>query len=479
MMYEKRRMHPATVVFNFLQLVRDFFIPIIITFFTLGTQGIEFFLIIIAIVFIFFIPFSILSWYRFTYEVTEEELIIEQGIFIRRERYISKNRIHSIDFTQGILHRLLQLVKVQIETAGSGDGAEVFLKAVDLKDGERLREQLKQVQEEETLDTEAKPNPQDKITTGRLFIAGTTSGSLGVLLAISAFFFSEIEQLVPENFVDETVRWIIGLSIMLLAGLIILFLLLLWILGIAGTMIKYGNFTITKQDDELFITRGLLEKKQMTIPLDRIQAAGIDESIFRQPLGYATVYVEVAGGVLDGASDFTTVLFPLLKRDEIEPFLEKYLQPYQDATGTKVKRPPKKSLLYYEGRVLFPVIILALFNYLLFPEFMYISGVLFLIAALHGWMQFRDSGLKTDFNRVTVRYRRGLTRRTIRVFRNRIQAIEAKQHKLHQHQDLATIQLSIIGTSGNAKHFTVNEMKEEDADRLLTWYSRHARMNEF
>src|SRR5699024_5164783 len=161
-------------------------------FFTLGTEGMEYFLIIVAIVLILFIPYSILSWYRFTYEVTEDELIVEHGILIKRKRYISKNRIHSIDLTQNILHRFLQLVKVQIETAGSGDGAEVFLKAIDLKDGEMLREHLKQTQEEEskTSDENAPPNPQDQITARRLFITGTTSGSLGLLLAISGFFFS-------------------------------------------------------------------------------------------------------------------------------------------------------------------------------------------------------------------------------------------------------------------------------------------------
>src|SRR5699024_3968924 len=145
MMYEKRRMHPATVVFNFFRLIKDFFIPILISFFTLGTEGMEYFLIIVAIVLILSIPYSILSWYRFTYEVTEDELIVEHGILIKRKRYISKNRIHSIDLTQIILHRFLQLVKVQIETAVSGDGAEVLLKAIVLKYGDMLYDLFHQI----------------------------------------------------------------------------------------------------------------------------------------------------------------------------------------------------------------------------------------------------------------------------------------------------------------------------------------------
>src|SRR5699024_1341853 len=99
-------------------------------------------------------------------------------------------------------------------------------------------------------------------------------------------------------------------------------LIVLWLFGIAGTMIKYGNFTIINRGDELFITRGLLEKKQITIPLNRIQAVGIQESMIRQPLGYGTIFAEVAGGALEKGEDFSTVLFPMIKRSEIEPFLQ-------------------------------------------------------------------------------------------------------------------------------------------------------------
>ncbi|MEI2401171.1 PH domain-containing protein, partial [Paenibacillus phytohabitans] len=60
-----------------------------------------------------------------------------------------------------------------------------------------------------------------------------------------------------------------------------------------------ANFTVVKRDEELFITRGLIEKKQTTIPLTRIQAIRIGENLIRQPFGYATVYIESAGGSIE------------------------------------------------------------------------------------------------------------------------------------------------------------------------------------
>src|SRR5699024_2557968 len=98
---------------------------------------------------------------------------------------------------------------------------------------------------------------------------------------------------IPRQFYDHTLEYLIVLSIVIIIGLVFVVLFILCLLGIAGTMIKYGHFTITKREDELFITRVLLEKKQLTIPLRRIQAVGIEESIIRQPLGYVHQACEI------------------------------------------------------------------------------------------------------------------------------------------------------------------------------------------
>src|SRR5699024_12105312 len=97
----------------------------------------------VTIFLILLIIFSVVSWLRFTYRVEDNELRIEQGIFIRKKRYISINRIHKIDVTADVIHRLFKLVKVQIDTASSGDGAEVNLSAVKITKAAKLRRALK------------------------------------------------------------------------------------------------------------------------------------------------------------------------------------------------------------------------------------------------------------------------------------------------------------------------------------------------
>lgn len=474
MMFEEKRLHLAAVFFNFFQFLREFALPIVLGFFTLRGQALVYLSLALGAVLLIILLFSIAAWYRFTYRVENNELRVEHGIFIRKKRYISINRIQSINLTQSVFHRLMKLVKVQIETAGSGDGAEVSLKAVTLKEGELLRENLKntyRVTEDSDMEDDIKTSyPSDKITTGRLFIAGTTSGSIGVLLAIFAFFLSQVENMIPDAFFDKSLEWIIGLSLMFIIVLGLVLLITLWLLGIAGTMIKYGNFTITKNENELFITRGLLEKKQITIPLKRIQAVGIEESMLRQPFGFATIYVEVAGGSLGKGEDFSTVLFPILKMEEADRFLKKYLPDYRSSESI-LHSLPKGAKWYYLARSsVFFMILAGILLYFSF-KLVWIALILLLVGLFYGFLKFKDSGYEINENRITVRYRRGISRTTIRIFHNRIQAVEINQHKLHQKQNLATAKISIIGLMGSGTHYKVKELEEQKAEQILDWYS--------
>ena len=50
----------------------------------------------------------IIKWKRFEYWFEDDELRIEYGLFVKKKRYIPFDRIQSLDYTEGILHRPLQ-----------------------------------------------------------------------------------------------------------------------------------------------------------------------------------------------------------------------------------------------------------------------------------------------------------------------------------------------------------------------------------
>src|SRR5690606_18797558 len=64
---------------------------------------------------------------------------IEQGVFLRKKRYIPFERIQSISISQGIVQRIFGLVKLNVETAGGGLGeTEAELTAITREEAKRI-----------------------------------------------------------------------------------------------------------------------------------------------------------------------------------------------------------------------------------------------------------------------------------------------------------------------------------------------------
>lgn len=474
MMSEKRRLHPAAIFFTLVKTFKELIFTIGIWFFTLNEFGLTFFVIGICVIILVVLLFNVLSWYCYTYRVEEEELRVEYGILIRKKRYISKNRIQSIDLTQSIIHRLFKLVKVNIETAGSGTGAEASLKAVRLSVGEELREELKLVHKENPqmggVTNEAEPKqPSQKITIKRLFLAGTTSGSIGVIFIIISALASDFSDYIPDDFYDNTVQTIISFGIMISAILSIVWLLLLWLVGIAGTMIKYGHFTISKNQDELLITRGLLEKKQTTIPLRRIQAVEVNESILRQPLGFVTLHAVIAGGSVEKGEEASTILFPIMKRSEVDDFLNRFLPGYVSKRNDLIG-PPKQAKLFYVFRSSIVLLLAIIAIACLIPQFFWVPILVLFICFYVGLLRFKDAGFRMDGKQLTLRYR-VFSRTTVILSHKRIQSFQRKQHVFQQKASVATVEASIVSTSDAGKHYKIKDLAIDDVLNLADWYS--------
>ena len=470
-MFDKKRLHPATLILNMIKPVKETIFIIIISFITL--DFIYFLLILLAYLFVI-VLFASLSWYRFTYWVTDDALQMEYGVFKRTKRTISKNRIQSIDLTENIIHRIFKLVRVQIETASSGTAAEASLPAVKLREGESLRRELKYRKAADRLDEEEDslqvPAVKKEITFGRLLLAGVTSGGVGVILGIIALALQEVEDFIPDNIYDSTIAWFVSTSIVTIILLVVVVLFIVWLLSIGLTLVRYGKFTIILQDDELLITRGLIEKKQLTIPLHRIQAIGIEENIFRQPFGYASITAEIAGGSSGGKEEASTVLFPLMDKAEVPEFLEKFIPGFGwEPEQVEWIKPPKTALKYYILRsgIFFFIVSIAVF--FLLPAYTWVALMLLALALLRGWLSYRDAGFHVMDKKLLLRYR-ALKRVTVMLYHKRVQAFEKKQHGLQRKDELTSMQLSIISNIGG-KHYRIRDLDEEKVNSLSDLYS--------
>ena len=193
-MSEFQRQHPASAISGALSLIRENFVTILIFLFLgVSNENLDFLWWISGgFVMLLFLGFG--SWWRFEYKIENGELHIRRGLFVRKNLYLTKDRIQVIDITAGIVQRIFGLVKVDIQTAGSSS-REASIEAVSLERAKEINRLLRgesnedpaegEIQEEETA-------PERKIFSlpgKELLIAASTSGSFGIAFSILATVF--------------------------------------------------------------------------------------------------------------------------------------------------------------------------------------------------------------------------------------------------------------------------------------------------
>src|SRR5215216_4449609 len=324
-MSSERHLHPVAMLIGAVGTLRRWISGLIFPgIVLLMSQGfslrtVALFLIGVLVVAALAALWGFLSWWATTYAVTGNSFRLRHGVFQKSERTIPLDHVQSVDTVQGVIQRLFGVVEVRIETAGGGSSEpDASLSALDRTAAQALRRELEGSRQARTEVTKG-PTVLRRLSTRDLLVAGATSGQIGVafsIIAVGAQFFDDF---LSDAFVRRLLEtlapnWLMVLLILVPAGL-----LLAWLLAIAGTVLAYTGFTLSREGDFLYIKRGLLERREATIPLSRIQAVRISEGVLRQPFGLASLRVESAGYGEDAG--VSTTLFPLLPGNEVEELL--------------------------------------------------------------------------------------------------------------------------------------------------------------
>jgi putative membrane protein len=297
-----------------------------------------------------------------------------------------------------------------------------------------------------------------------LLVLASTSSGIGVIFSGIAVVVSQFSQFIPYDFIYEEFKAIIQFGVFMIAAAVFVVLFVAWIVSVSMTMLNYYDFSIAKEDDQLIITRGLLEKKKITLPMKRIQGVRIVENPLRQLFGYASVIVDSAGGSVEDEQKIK--LFPLIKKADVLPLLETILPDYE--FNGELESVPKRSKPYfYRIDFVWMTPIIALAVYFFYPYGL-LSLLLIPIGIALGLWQHRSAGFTLLEHQAIFRYR-VVSKHTYFLKRRRIQALEVNQSYFQKRRDLATIHANIKSGSLGASA-VVPHMNADDADRILDWY---------
>jgi len=462
---EKRRLHVAAALVSGLKALPQL-VPVLVVA-VLSGRGEESGLLL-AVVAVGLLPFSlalgVLGWWRFQYWVENGELRVEQGILVRRRVFLPRERVQAIDVSAGVIQRVFGLVRVQVKSAAAGSQAE--LAAVTRAEAERLRAELGHASHAPGPETQSR---RHAMTPGQLLLAASTSGQIGVILSGVAWLYAQVDDIVQQRVVtylenSDLGQTASGTDPLFMAGLLIAGFAVAWVLSVIGAVVRYGGFSVERQGNELVVRRGLLERKEVVIAVGRVQAVRIVESLARQPLGYAALYVESAGHAEERGK--STFLHPCLPRSSWMPLLRDLLPEF--AVEPTLERPPRRALPRF---LLRPVVTTAIVATVIavFVPWGWVAFALPVVEVLTGLLAYRDTGLGTT-SLVAVLRTRGFSRSTAIVPRRAVQFVQTSRSFLQRRRRVANVEVGAAsGASG--RRFHANEVDERTAAQFLTWCS--------
>src|SRR5688572_18251525 len=136
------RIHPLTILVEAVRFFGKFAYVIVIILITRSTKGSANWLEIgltglggISIL------AAVLRYYFTVYSLDSQKMVLKTGLIYRQTRTIPLERIQNVELSRGVLHQVLGLSDLKIETAG-GTQAEAQLSALSVSEAQRLKEFL-------------------------------------------------------------------------------------------------------------------------------------------------------------------------------------------------------------------------------------------------------------------------------------------------------------------------------------------------
>lgn len=265
---------------------------------------------------------AVLQYISFRYSVRDGALHLSSGIIQKQNRTIPIERIQNINLKQDLIHRLMGVADVRIETASGGD-AEAVLSVLSVADAQAIREAL--ASRAEGAGTEAAAPEAETVyraSLGHLALAGATQNRLGTLLGGVLgilFYFHSLSGNQPGAIQTGLLRLSQRFELPGWTGIALIVLGLIfvgWIASMVLTIVSRYGFELTRAQGQLQRTFGLLTKHQSVFPVARVQILRITAPLLQRVAGLCRISAETAGSFRenDQQSSGTNELCPIIKR---------------------------------------------------------------------------------------------------------------------------------------------------------------------
>jgi putative membrane protein len=459
---DERRLHPSALVIFSADALRNAAFPlVVIVGATLFGGSVDTAALLRAAIYggaglVIAVTVGAIRYQSTSYYLGPEAIHHVTGALSKKVTDVRLDRIEAIDIHQGPLQRLFDVYAVDIQTGAGTKGGEISLPALTPAAVEELRAARPQTTRVERAAEDEADRPTRRLAGRDLAIAALTAGQLGIVLPVLAGAGQILQQVFNNEQQGERAFRSLPHSATVLVLAAVGILVLAWLLSTLGSIVAFGGFTVTRDGDRLRIRRGVVERREATVPVGRVRAVRVVEGIFRRPFGLAALTVEITGYADEAAAART--LFPLVRLRDVDAFLEEFLPELAD-DPRGLTPPPRRAARRY---LLLPVVLGAAVTFggwFLVGPFALLA---LLAGALYGHARWRAAAWRLADGRLAIRSMR-LARTTVLAPARNRESHTLAQNLLQRRADLADLEVAF------GKQTTARIRHLDAADARAAW----------
>jgi len=413
---------------------------------------------------------AFLRYLFFRYRITDDSVLIREGILKKTQLDIKFDRIQAINTRQNVVYRAFGLVTIMLDTAGSGK-QEGHIPAVTMTIADSLKDRIRESAPTRLDGAEAGEGEGegDRSKSGRrlLWLRAADIVRIGLSSNRALFFlvflgplFEQLGDRVEDSIEEGIENGPIAAAAMAQASaasgvgyvVTIVFAVLLFLVAasVIGAFLRYHRFELVSDNHVLRSTGGLLTRHEHSINLTKVQTVVVHQNIILRLFRRFRLQARQASSGRAKASK--SFIIPLCSADQLtslatEIFATEYRNAVLDPREVKF-RPIAHQ--YFRTRVLLTGVLPAVILTAVLAVPIGFSALLFLLwiplDACIVWRLFKGYGIFVAHDGLALR--RGFLGYRVSSFLHRkVQRVSLTQTLMQRRKGLATLRFYLASGS--------------------------------
>ncbi|MEW8960448.1 PH domain-containing protein [Paraclostridium dentum] len=421
----------------------------------------QWFWIAIVLFVVLEIIFSIIGWKYEYISIKDNEIHYYKGIFSKETLIIPKKSFKSMDISQNLIERLLAYKIVKIESPSKDFGIDDIKMSLNNEQIDILKsfslnnlnkECLGDVNEEYVVNNikdneESKEIKEKKIETKKLVIYGFTSFNLFVALIFIFNILGKLDDFISSDYLSNIIYGAFknnsqSMTILLIVAGLLIFLIILKLIATVYYVVKYYNFTLLKENNNIKIAYGLFSTKEFSFKDNNIKLIKIKSNPIRQFLNIYELNLIIKG--YTGEGNEKIIMYPIGSLNEINDVIKEFIPEWSfKGTGNGIEKG-KFSILIKPVLLIF---ITSIVCYLILKtQWVWFINLTIILTLINSALKIRNLNISVDNKK--VRAVNGGLFRTIHILRGRdIQAVEFKTNPIQSKNNVGKITIDYYSES--------------------------------